>query len=256
GSGSGESAGGNGNVGGGDYGHVFGLIETHGLWAQVSESVPQLVQLSRERAGELLLRYVDKLPVASVVGQLRAAGRRDLQHWYLHLLFAQAPEMYNAPEYALFHAQQVSLHAEFAPPFVAGRSPPYDSDFLAFLRGSSYAPLELALTECERRRPPLYDEMVFILGKLGGTRRALNILLERIGNVQRAIEFVESHDKELWYQLIDYSLRNEAFLTGLLDHAGVYNVDIARLISEVPEGIRIAGLRSKLIKILSDYSFQ
>jgi hypothetical protein len=51
--------------------------------------------------------------------------------------------------------------------------------------------------------------------------RALSILLENIDCARRAIEFVGAHDKELWYQLIDYSLRNERFLGGLLDHAGV-----------------------------------
>lgn len=72
----------------------------------------------------------------------------------------------------------------------------------------------------------------------------------------RAIEFVEAHDKELWYQLIEHSLRNEAFLSGLLDHAGVYDVDLARLVAEIPKGMHIPGLRDKVVKIISDYRFQ
>ncbi|CAM9516838.1 unnamed protein product, partial [Choristocarpus tenellus] len=151
---------------------------------------------------------------------------------------------------------QVSLHAEFAPPFERGRPPPYQSAFLQFLKGSGFAPLEVALSECEKRRPPLFDEMAYILGRMGDTRRALSILLQEVGSVPRAIEFVEAHDKELWYQLVDYSLTNEAFLSGLLDHAGVYDVDLARLIAEVPHGMRIPGLRDKVVKIISDYRFQ
>ena len=42
-----------------------------------------------------------------------------------------------------------------------------DSDFLIFLKKSNFAPLELALKECEKRKPPLYLEMIFILGKIG-----------------------------------------------------------------------------------------
>jgi hypothetical protein len=42
-----------------------------------------------------------------------------------------------------------------------------DSDFLLFLKKSNFAPLELALKECEKRKPPLYLEMIFILGKIG-----------------------------------------------------------------------------------------
>lgn len=65
----------------------------------------QLITLDRELTGELLLRHPEKFSVPSVVGQLK--GRRDLQHWYLGLLFDRAPDMYGAQEYAAFHTLQV-----------------------------------------------------------------------------------------------------------------------------------------------------
>lgn len=64
----------------------------------------QLIRLDRGLTGELLLRHPEKFSVPSVVGQLK--GRRDLQHWYLGLLFARSPETYGAQEYAPFHALQ------------------------------------------------------------------------------------------------------------------------------------------------------
>lgn len=82
------------------------------------------------------------------------------------------------------------------------------------------------------------------------------IVLKEVGSVPRAIEFVESHDKDLWYRLIEHSLKNETFLSGLLDHAGVYDVDLPRLVAEIPKGMYIPGLRDKLVKIISDYHFQ
>ncbi|CAM9188326.1 unnamed protein product, partial [Laminaria digitata] len=218
------------------------------------ERVLQLITLDRELTGELLLRHPEKFSVPSVVGQLK--GRRSLQHWYLGLLFDRAPDMYGAQEYAPFHTLQVSLLAEFAAPFERGRPPAYSSAFLRFLRGSGFAPLEAALRECGKRRPPLYDEMAYVLGRMGDTRRALTILLEEVGSVPRAIEFVEAHDKDLWYRLIEHSLKNEAFLSDLLDHAGVYDVDLARLVAEIPKGMHIPGLRDKVVKIISDYRFQ
>ncbi|CAN0579245.1 unnamed protein product, partial [Ectocarpus sp. 12 AP-2014] len=75
-------------------------------------------------------------------------------------------------------------------------------------------------------------------------------------SVPRAIEFVEAHDKDLWYRLIEHSLKSETFLSGLLDHAGVYDVDLARLVAEIPTGMHIPGLRDKVVKIISDYHFQ
>lgn len=79
---------------------------------------------------------------------------------------------------------------------------------------------------------------------------------QEVCSVPRAIEFVEAHDKDLWYRLIEHSLKNEAFLAGLLDHAGVYDVDLARLVAEIPKGMHIPGLRDKVVKIISDYHFQ
>ncbi|CAM9300899.1 unnamed protein product, partial [Ectocarpus sp. 13 AM-2016] len=236
------------------YGHVFRMIEQHSLFDAVQDRVLQMIRLDRELTGELLLRHPEKFSVSSVVAQLK--GRRDLQHWYLGLLFDRSPEMYGAQEYAPFHALQVSLLAEFAPPFERGRPPAYTSAFLRFLRPTGFAPLEAALRECGKRRPPLYDEMAYILGRMGDTRRALTILLEEVGSVPRAIEFVEAHDKDLWYRLIEHSLKSETFLSGLLDHAGVYDVDLARLVAEIPKGMHIPGLRDKVVKIISDYHFQ
>ncbi|CAN0575550.1 unnamed protein product, partial [Ectocarpus sp. 12 AP-2014] len=119
-----------------------------------------MIRLDRELTGELLLRHPEKFSVSSVVAQLK--GRRDLQHWYLGLLFDRSPEMYGAQEYAPFHALQVCVYVAF----------------LRFLRPTGFAPLEAALRECGKRRPPLYDEMAYILGRMGDTRRALTILLE------------------------------------------------------------------------------
>lgn len=69
------------------------------------DRVLQLIKLDRELTGELLLRHPEKVTVPSVVAQLE--GRRDLQHWYLGLLFDRCPEMYGAQEFAPFHVLQV-----------------------------------------------------------------------------------------------------------------------------------------------------
>ena len=53
-----------------------------------------------------------------------------------------------------------------------------ESDFLHFLKTSTFVSPELALMECEKRKPPLYIEMIFILGKLGKSTRNHDRTLE------------------------------------------------------------------------------
>jgi vacuolar protein sorting-associated protein 41 len=242
-----------------DYSPVFQLIEEHSLFAAVEDKVMNLVRMNRDMARDLLVRYLDRLPVGPVVRQLQ--GDRRLLLWYLDALFKHAPEQYNAPEYERFHVLQLALYAEAAPPFRPVRSDEadcedYRSDLLSFLMWSNYITLEGALAECQKRSPPLYNEMVYILGRMANNKDALTILLERVGSVQRAIKFVEANDKSLWQDLIDFSLRTPAFLTGLLRHAGQYNVDLAlQLISEIPLGMRIRGLKEKLLAIIASYDY-
>lgn len=272
---------------------VFRLIEEHNLFDAAQGRVLTLVRMDRELAGDLLVRYVDRLPVESVVKQLQQeqegpvatasakAGRQrrassaatavaaasasdassSLLLWYLHLLFRRLPDQYNDPAYKDFHVLQVELYAKAAPPFApvkeGDEDGPYASDLLSFLMWSNHVRLETTLAACERRSPPLYDEMVYILGRIGHTKEALTILLEKIGSVTRAIDFVERHDKALWRDLTAHSLQNPVFLAGLLRHAGEYNVDLARsLLQDIPDTMQIKGLKHKLLGIIASYHFE
>ncbi len=234
---------------------VFSLIEKQNLVKTFSGDVVRLIELDRSKAGRLLIRHVNTLlPIANVVRQLQEAGRRDLLYWYLHVLFSEVPEVYNVQEYATFHILQVGLYAERAQPFQPGRDV-HDSELLRFLRGSNFVPLEVALSACEKRDPPLYDEMVYALGELGMMQQALSILLVHVRSVRRAIEFVEANDKDLWVRLFDAALHDEYFLAGLLDVAGAYDVDVNQLIAQIPQGTQVPGLRGKLARILAEESF-
>ena len=110
-------------------------------------------------------------------------------------------------EYKELHIRQVHLYSRFPCSDDATESnqphgveeglaegSPYhrfDSDMLRFLRWSSCVDREVALRYCERASPPLFNEMVEIMGAMGNTRAALNLLLENVCDVRRAIEFVE-----------------------------------------------------------------
>ncbi len=211
---------------------VFDLLEEYSLF----DSVPirQLLEFKPERAIELFVQHTDRVPIREVVAQLLPTNRKVL-HMYLHRLFGI--DMHIASE---FHELQVELYAE------------YDrKDLLPFLRQSNHYPLEPALKVCRDRE--LYPEMVFILGRMGNSKEALTLIIKKLGNVTMAIEYVvEADDKELWEDLITYSLQSSEFIAGLLEKIGAH-IDPLLLLKRIPETMEIPGLRDKLVKILSDY---
>ena len=102
----------------------------------------------------------------------------------------------------------------------------------------------------------LVPEMVFLLGRVGDNKRALNLIIERLGDVERAIEFAkEQNDDELWEDLLRYSETRPAFIRGLLENVGA-EMDPLRLIRRIKDGLEIPGLKSALIKILQEFNLQ
>jgi len=99
---------------------------------------------------------------------------------------------------------------------------------------------------------------------LGNTKEALALIIEELEDVPQAIDFIkDSHDSSLWADLVDRSLKSPRFIAGLLGHIGTavmmektQGVDPAQLISKIPLGMRVPGLRDRLVKIISDYTMQ
>ena len=61
-----------------------------------------------------------------------------------------------------------------------------------------------AYNVCNER--DLVPEMVFLLGKMGNNKKALYLIIDRLGDVNRAIDFAkEQHDDDLWEDLLRYS---------------------------------------------------
>lgn len=227
-------------------GDAFGLIAERQLHDKVRDKVRLLCEFDEERAIALLVDSVEQIPIAVVVEQLTALPRS--LHHYLHALFVRDPHAGRD-----YHEQQIALYADFAPALL-----------LPFLRQSTYYRLERAYATCVERK--LYREQVFILGRMGDTKKALALIMEQLGDVKQAIDFVAEHsatmqggadaeDDELWEQLIKHALKSPAHIGQLLEHVGG-RVDPLRLIRRVPNGMSIDGLRDRVVKIIADYSLQ
>jgi len=123
-----------------------------------------------------------------------------------------------------------------------------------FLEKSNFWSLDKALEECKSKQ--LWREMVFIYGRMGNIEEALKLMIEKVGDVKQAIEFVQKqNDEHLWDDLISKSIRNPVFVSGLLENVGTH-INPLKLIEKIPKGMEIIGLRYRLVKIINDYLLQ
>lgn len=201
-----------------EYRQIFELIEKESLFSAIENKIINLIQISKDLSGKLLLNNVDKLPIKQVASQLSVDAR--LLFWYLHLVFSDPTtrELYaDVEQFEDLHRRQVKLYTEFAPSpsylsksqtntsspseeavndvrsteAIERRKRIFESDFITFMK-SGLADLQQCLQECQTHTPhPLYAEMIFIYSVRGERRKALNLLLREIGDISLAIDVIE-----------------------------------------------------------------
>ncbi|KAH9994131.1 vacuolar assembling protein VPS41 [Russula compacta] len=230
--------------------NVFELIREHNLFTAVQDQALLLVEFDHELMNKeksvgpnergvaitLLVDHIHSIPIARVVQQLRSRSR--FLFLYLDALFEK--DAYLISDFA---DTLVELYAEHAP-----------AKLIDFLRASSYYNLEAAYRICTER--DLVPEMVFLLGRMGDNKKALHLIIERLGDVNRAIDFAkDQNDDDLWEDLLKYSETRPPFIRGLLENVGA-EIDPIRLIRRIKNGLEIPGLKPALIKILQDFNLQ
>ncbi|KAJ2656104.1 Vacuolar protein sorting-associated protein 41 [Coemansia sp. RSA 1200] len=216
--------------------HTLGL-DTNGADTDIdADTADRLRRRCEAQGAQLLTDNTDAVPCASVVKQLI----RDPEHLhvYLHALLTKDPHL-GAP----FADLQVELYAE------------YNAErLLHFLRVSTYYSFDKALEICEERG--LVPEMVFILGRMGDNHRALMLIIDRLRDVPRAIEFAkDQNDPELWNDLVMYARDKPEFIVGLLELGGTHT-NPTTVIRSIPEALSVPGIRRALTNVLHDYHLQ
>ncbi|TIB98699.1 hypothetical protein E3Q18_01947 [Wallemia mellicola] len=240
---------------------VFDLIKKYSLWTDIqyqalelvkfdegltmSESQSQWIEGGRGTVIKMLVDHTYSIQLRSnlivkkvsrVVDQLQHESR----YLYLYLDALRELDGMIVEPYA---DNMVELYAE------------YDySKLEGYLRTNTRYNLEKAYKVCEKR--DYVQEMVFILGRMGSNKLALSLIIERLGDVKRAIAFAkEQSDDDLWEDLLKYSESRPTFIRGLLENVGP-EIDPVRLIKRIKNGLEIPGLKDALIKILRDFQIQ
>ncbi|CED82100.1 Pyridoxalphosphate-dependent enzyme/predicted threonine synthase [Phaffia rhodozyma] len=188
------------------------------------------------KAIKLLVDHCHSIPIARVFSQL--SERPEFLYMYLDSLFEKDP--YLVLDYGDEH---VELCADYDAPRL-----------MDLLRSSVDYSLEKAYYICKAK--DFVPEMVFLLGRMGNNKDALMLIIERLNDVQRAIEFArEQNDEDLWEDLLHYSENKPAFIRVLLQNVGA-DIDPIMLIRRIKNGLEIPGLKDALIKILQDFQLQ
>ncbi|KAG6679000.1 hypothetical protein I3842_14G108900 [Carya illinoinensis] len=218
---------------------VFDYIEKYNLHHSIREKVLQLMMIDCKHGVLLLIQNKDLITPSDVVSQLLNASNkcdpRYFLHLYLHSLFEVNP---NAGKD--FHDMQVELYADFDPKML-----------LPFLRSSQHYTLEKAYEICIGR--DLLREQVFILGRMGNSKQALAVIINNLGDIEEAVEFVTmQNDDDLWEELIKQCLHKPEMVGMLLEHT-VGSLDPLYIVNMVPNGLEIPRLRDRLVKIITDY---
>ncbi|CAG7918531.1 unnamed protein product [Penicillium olsonii] len=131
----------------------------------------------------------------------------------------------------------------------------YDRPLLMeFLQNSISYSFEKATQICEEHK--FTSELIYLLSKMGQTKRALNLILSDLKDVSQAISFAKSQeDPDLWEDLLDYSMDKPKFIHGLLVEAGTA-IDPIKLVRRIPSGLEIEGLREGLTRLIREHDLQ
>lgn len=87
-------------------------------------------------------------------------------------------------------------------------------------------------------------------------KRALYLIIDRLKNVKKAIEFAKQQDDpDLWDDLLNYSMDKPSFIRGLLEEVGTA-INPIKLVRRIPEGLEIEGLREGLKHIMKEHEIQ
>ncbi|KAE8145143.1 hypothetical protein BDV25DRAFT_165298 [Aspergillus avenaceus] len=265
---------------------AMALTREHRLLDAVSDDIPafMLIRVSKEQLRsaptseledltaepiKLLVSeaYTGIVRPETVVDQLKSANRLLFLYFYLRALWRGESLPHGATKPRRGHFAHIrdaasklaadegkALVDNFADTTVELFAD-YDRPLLMeFLQTSTAYTFDLAVSICENRR--FTPELIYLLSKMGQTKRALNLILSDLKDVSQAISFAKSQgEPDLWEDLLDYSMDKPRFIHGLLVEAGTA-IDPIKLVRRIPSGLEIEGLREGLSHLIREHDLQ
>lgn len=225
---------------------VFDLITKHDMYNVIHDKILDLMTLDCDKTISILLdkpKPSKELPMLMMKPRIPVeVVEKQLVNHELYL-FKYLDAYSKIEPNGKYHGKLVKLYAKYA-----------REKLLPFLKCSDSYPIQEALDVCQSNN--FYPEMVFLLGRIGNTREALQIIIEKLNDINQAISFCqEQNDKELWIDLIKQTVDKPDYVTLLLKRIG-NSVDPKMLIENIKPGCVIKDLKESLGKMMSDYHLQ
>lgn len=249
---------------------VMSLIKEYYLLDAVKNNIANLLMLkiTREQLTTAPLDELKELTAPAVNLLVAEAGHGIVGPERVVQQLDEAPEMEDGGRVLLFFYLRklweddrqlveeswadlaVQLWAEYDRPLL-----------MEFLKASQGYSLDKAEQICETRN--YIPELVHLLSKTGQNKRALYLIIDRLHDVAQAIAFAKQQDeKDLWDDLISYSMDKPDFVRGLLENVGVSSggsrggMEVVKLVRGIPERLEVEGLKGAIQKVLREYAVQ
>lgn len=212
---------------------AFTITAQSHLWSDALSLLPQILKAGQEpdiqdRLAVLVANHLQVSP-DKVVQQLGSGTDDELLFKYLQRLAIEDEELIRG-----FGDLLVKLYGDFD-----------RSQLMTFLTRNDSYDLNKAIQVCERHE--YTEELVYLLGRVGQTQRALELLLTEMDAVEQAVQFAADHEeKDLWDALIRHSTSKPELVIRLLRCPQVSPVQV---LLKVPETLKIVGLRDTLSDI-------
>lgn len=258
-----------------DPDNTFRLIKDNHLAEAVADDIPAFInlrvpdsKLDKMTEAELAVATAEPISVLvdaaqrglvtpkTIVDQLQAKKMMKYLYFYLRALWAgQGMTEHrigeNNERLLLESKMMVDGFADLAIHLFAKYNRPL---LMEMLKASTAYTFEKAVQECEAHE--YFDELVYLYSKTGQMRRALYLIIDRLHDVQKAIDFAkEQDDPDLWEVLLSYSMDKPKFIRALLEQVGTA-INPMNLVERIPAGLEIQGLREGLTHMMKEHELQ
>ena len=125
---------------------------------------------------------------------------------------------------------------------------------LPFLKERRHYDVVKAIELCKSTKG-LYNELIYLWGRIGEAKKALRIIIDELDDPQMAIDYVISwKDEELWDFMITYTIDKPEYIRLLLKHPDILGERYNSVITGISDSLKISDIKMTIDETLNSKS--